>query len=468
MNIQFWQEFFRKENLAQILTAVLAKFGIPIENEQALSWEFLYGGLRKVCLKVKLKKQKEFLCVFWPKQSIEKKRVIKSLEIEEKVGRKGIFKTRRWLPKKLLKIKIGKYWFWVTLLSNIPGKSVFPFQPSHVFSAGEALASLHQAFLRKDGSTLLHLDFVRGNILFDDKNKVCGVLDFEEACWGEPEKDIACALSFLIVDCQGLTKKKIEKRLLDGYQKDGKIKPNLRKVKDYLRHYLRRKEMGKTQKSSPKFLQEAKERWTAYQRKIKAKMVEIKDLAKIRKKQKDSKIVFALGAWELIHWGHIAFLREAKRKGDILVVGVATNQSRRRLKGVLHPLVSESTRAETLAYFPFVDWVVICDEDNAIPVFKKLKPDIFFTAKSDWKEGLRSKKEEELIKKFKGETIKKGHLKPNVSSSDLVRRVALKKVEQTISSLWKEGLDSPLLKPQALQKIKAGQLILFKDEKKAS
>ena len=424
----------------------------------------LLGGLRKRCFLIEEKGEKLVFCL-WPKGSLPKKKIQQAIKLELLARKRG-FPCRRWL-------KTGKAWireirfeerdYWLGVGNYLAGKPCGQWTPEYLLSAGRTLAQFHRSFQLAPGKTLLHLDFARGNILFDKDKKVCGILDFEEAAWGEPEKDIACSLSFFIVDCKGLPKEEIEKKFLEGYKKSGKIKPNLRKVRSHLQYYLelRRKEMAKSQKSPPRFLQEAKKRWAAYQEKTRGKIVRIEDLIEIRKKQKDRKIVFALGAWELVHWGHLSFLEEAKKQGDIFVVGVATNESRRRLKGIPHPLISETTRAETLAYFSFVDWIVICDEDNAIPVLRELKPDIFYTASVDWKKGLRTKKEEELIKKFKGKIIKRAYLKPNISSSSLVQQVALIKIRQAIEPLWQKGLESPLLKPQLSQRGKENQLILF-------
>lgn len=68
----------------------------------------------------------------------------------------------------------------------------------------------------------LHMDFVRGNILFDDRANITGVLDFEKAAWGHPLFDIARTLAFLPVDCKYKTEVEVRKYfLMSGYNKHG-------------------------------------------------------------------------------------------------------------------------------------------------------------------------------------------------------------------------------------------------------
>ena len=98
------------------------------------------------------------------------------------------------------------------------------------------------------------------------------------------------------------------------------------------------------------------------------------ELSKLREKSK--KIVFTNGCFDIIHAGHISYLNEAKTLGDILIVGLNSDESVRRLKGVNRPVVSEQDRAYVLANLKPVDYVVMFDEDTPYELIKKIKPDI--------------------------------------------------------------------------------------------
>ena len=98
------------------------------------------------------------------------------------------------------------------------------------------------------------------------------------------------------------------------------------------------------------------------------------ELSKLREKSK--KIVFTNGCFDIIHAGHISYLKEAKTLGDILIVGLNSDKSVRRLKGVDRPVISEQDRAYVLANIKPVDYVVMFDEDTPYELIKEIKPDI--------------------------------------------------------------------------------------------
>ena len=98
------------------------------------------------------------------------------------------------------------------------------------------------------------------------------------------------------------------------------------------------------------------------------------ELSKLRGKSK--KIVFTNGCFDIIHAGHISYLNEAKTLGDILIVGLNSDKSVRRLKGGDRPVVSEKDRAYVLANLKPVDYVVMFDEDTPYELIKEIKPDV--------------------------------------------------------------------------------------------
>lgn len=98
------------------------------------------------------------------------------------------------------------------------------------------------------------------------------------------------------------------------------------------------------------------------------------------------KIVFTNGCFDIIHIGHIKYLKEAKTLGEILIIGLNSDSSVQRLKGVHRPIITEDERAEILDTLKPVDYVVIFEEDTPIELIKIIKPDILVKG-GDYTEG---------------------------------------------------------------------------------
>ncbi len=106
------------------------------------------------------------------------------------------------------------------------------------------------------------------------------------------------------------------------------------------------------------------------------------DLAPLRSQK--NKIVFTNGCFDLLHVGHVRYLQEARKLGDLLVVGVNSDASTKRLKGPTRPVQIENDRAEILAALGCVDFAVIFEEDTPLNLIKLVKPDILVKG-GDWK-----------------------------------------------------------------------------------
>ena len=101
-------------------------------------------------------------------------------------------------------------------------------------------------------------------------------------------------------------------------------------------------------------------------------------------KAKGKKVVFTNGCFDIIHVGHIDYLSKARRMGDILVIGMNSDASVRRLKGKGRPINREKDRAKVLSALCFVDYVTIFNEDTPELLVRKLKPDIMVKG-GDWR-----------------------------------------------------------------------------------
>ena len=88
------------------------------------------------------------------------------------------------------------------------------------------------------------------------------------------------------------------------------------------------------------------------------------------------KIVFTNGCFDLLHPGHVSYLEFAREQGDLLVVGMNSDSSVKKLKGPNRPLINEKERARMLAALQAVDYVVIFDEPSVIHLVKEIKPDV--------------------------------------------------------------------------------------------
>ncbi len=110
----------------------------------------------------------------------------------------------------------------------------------------------------------------------------------------------------------------------------------------------------------------------------KEKIIKADNIAKelLKPWGKSKKIVFTNGCFDIIHAGHISYLNEAKSLGDILIVGLNSDNSVKRLKGEGRPIICEKDRAYVLSSLKPVDYVIIFDEDTPYKLIKEIKPDI--------------------------------------------------------------------------------------------
>ena len=88
------------------------------------------------------------------------------------------------------------------------------------------------------------------------------------------------------------------------------------------------------------------------------------------------KIVFTNGCFDVLHFGHVHYLLQAKELGDILVVGLNSDDSVRRLKGPSRPINGEKERAFVLAALACVDYVVVFEEDTPKKLIETVRPDV--------------------------------------------------------------------------------------------
>ena len=107
-------------------------------------------------------------------------------------------------------------------------------------------------------------------------------------------------------------------------------------------------------------------------------------LTEFLEKNKDKRIVFTNGCFDIIHKGHVTYLNEAKKLGDLLVIGLNSDASVKRLKGPERPINNETDRQYVMSQLKPVDFVEIFTEDTPLNLILKVQPKILVKG-GDWK-----------------------------------------------------------------------------------
>lgn len=116
---------------------------------------------------------------------------------------------------------------------------------------------------------------------------------------------------------------------------------------------------------------------------MKSDKTEILDLIK-NAKSENKKVVFTNGCFDLIHAGHLDYLIKAKKLGDILIVGLNSDSSIKRIKGEKRPILNEDERYFLVSNLKPVDYVIFFDEDTPAKLIDEVVPDILVKG-ADWK-----------------------------------------------------------------------------------
>jgi rfaE bifunctional protein nucleotidyltransferase chain/domain len=154
---------------------------------------------------------------------------------------------------------------------------------------------------------------------------------------------------------------------------------------------------------------------------MKTKLIPLKKLIQKRAilKKEGKRVVFTNGCFDLIHAGHVRYLDEARKAGDLLIIGLNRDASVRRLKGKKRPLVAERDRAEVLSALECVDYVVFFGEDTPEKLIRALKPDVLVKG-SDWAVGKIAGAD--FVKSYGGK-IKRIRLVKGRSTTTLIEKI---------------------------------------------
>ena len=151
------------------------------------------------------------------------------------------------------------------------------------------------------------------------------------------------------------------------------------------------------------------------------RVVSLEELRSIRAKLRSTrkKVVFTNGCFDIIHRGHIEYLTKAKALGDVLIVGVNSDESVRRIKGNNRPIIGEEDRVYIVAHLSPVDYVCTFAEDTPLGLIGMLVPDVLVKG-ADWKLGDIVGKD---VVEQAGGRVATIDFVPNRSSSSIIDRI---------------------------------------------
>jgi rfaE bifunctional protein nucleotidyltransferase chain/domain len=138
-------------------------------------------------------------------------------------------------------------------------------------------------------------------------------------------------------------------------------------------------------------------------------------------REKGACVVLANGCFDVLHVGHVRYLEAAKALGDLLVVGINSDEQTQRLKGEGRPLISQTQRAEIISAIQAVDFVTIFEEPTVEQLLLALKPDIHAKG-TDYT--VDSVPERDVVRSFGGRVAIVGDPKDH-SSSEMIEKLAV-------------------------------------------
>jgi len=152
-----------------------------------------------------------------------------------------------------------------------------------------------------------------------------------------------------------------------------------------------------------------------------SKIVNLKKLKKILtiKRKEKKKVAFTNGCFDILHYGHVKYLTQAKKMADILVVGVNTDSSVKKIKGKKRPINPLKHRMEVLAGLEAIDYLISFKETTPYRLIKEIKPDVLIKG-GDWKPNEIVGKD--IVEAYRGKVITLPYIK-GVSTTNLIRKI---------------------------------------------
>jgi D-beta-D-heptose 7-phosphate kinase/D-beta-D-heptose 1-phosphate adenosyltransferase len=140
-----------------------------------------------------------------------------------------------------------------------------------------------------------------------------------------------------------------------------------------------------------------------------------------RLKKSGGKVVWTNGCFDILHTGHVSYLQEAKKLGDVLVVGLNSDASVTAIKGPGRPIVPEAQRAQVLAALSSVDYVVIFNDPTTVELLEALRPDTYVKG-GDYTIDTINQDERAIVEGYGGKIVIIPPV-PETSTSRIVERI---------------------------------------------
>jgi rfaE bifunctional protein nucleotidyltransferase chain/domain len=156
--------------------------------------------------------------------------------------------------------------------------------------------------------------------------------------------------------------------------------------------------------------------------KVSEMLVARKDITRLADglRRRKLRVVFTNGVFDILHRGHVQYLGKAKTFGDVLIVGLNSDQSVRRLKGPGRPVQSQRDRGEILLALRAVDFVVVFGEDRPDRLIEQIRPDILVKG-ADYK--MAEIAGAEFVQSYGGK-VRRVRLAPGRSTSGIIKKVS--------------------------------------------
>ena len=138
-------------------------------------------------------------------------------------------------------------------------------------------------------------------------------------------------------------------------------------------------------------------------------------------KESGRKVVWTNGCFDILHSGHVTYLQEARKLGDVLVVGLNSDTSVTAIKGPGRPIVPEAQRAQVLAALSSVDHVVVFDDTTTVRPLEALRPDVYVKG-GDYTLDTINQDERAVVEGYGGEIVIIPAV-PDMSTSRIVERI---------------------------------------------
>ena len=141
-----------------------------------------------------------------------------------------------------------------------------------------------------------------------------------------------------------------------------------------------------------------------------------------RLKRQGRTVAFTNGCFDILHFGHVQYLEKAKGRDRVLIVGLNSDRSVRKIKGPQRPVVTQNARAAVLAALACVDYVTIFNEETPQKLIAALKPDVLIKG-ADWKG--KKVAGSDVVRKYGGR-VEYARYVPNCSSTNIIEAVLRK------------------------------------------